>query len=115
MKEKKFSHSSLIGLILMTASAITAAMIPSKGNVDDQKKADQAPGISFISSGGIESTIKAGAGLRSYTETGAPGDNSDGASATSIVNDDNGTITFNAGCATGNNTTALDDEQNCIF
>lgn len=115
MKEKSFSSKPLLGLILTAVSAITAAMIPSKRNVNDQAKAEQAFGISFISSGGIESTIKAGAGLRSYTETGAPGDNNDGASATSIVNDDNGTITFNAGCATGNNTTSLDDEQNCIF
>lgn len=115
MKEKIFSSQPLLGLILTAVSAIAAAMIPSKGNVPDQLWPDQAPGISFISSGGIESTIKAGAGLRSYTETGAPGDNNDGASATSIANDDNGTITFNAGCATGNNTTALDDEQNCIF
>lgn len=108
MKKLSFKNFSVLGLVLMGVSALTAAMIPSKGEANNQAKADAAAaGVSFISSGGAESTVRAGAGLRSYTATGNPADNFDLASATSVVNDDNGTVTQELGNQTGQGTSVV--------
>lgn len=101
---------SLLGLILVTASAITGAMLPSKGKKNLKSKIRF--GMLIASTGGFadphngNTCIKASHGVAcDYTVTG----NNSGQSSTSATSSDrpNDTTsnTNNAGNATGTNTT----------
>jgi Ca2+-binding RTX toxin-like protein len=97
MKKVSFKNLSVVGLVLMGASALTAAMIPSKAT---KAAGDEGNGrVVESSNGGGDTVVLTDEGTRSYTVTGQAGNPNDNLSATSA---DNALTNTNGG--TGNNT-----------
>lgn len=110
MNKQSLKKYSVLGLVLVAASAVTAAVIPSKSKSDS--KAKRAVGQLVVSTGGAadpnngNTCINASNGAAcDYTATG----NGAGLSSTSRTNsdaaNDNHSTTNNQGNATGTGTT----------
>lgn len=84
MKKISLRNVSFVGLFLMGASAVTAAIMPSKADDKDNAFAGGSLVVSSSGDGGL--TVVSGLGAYSHTQTGAPRNAGDGLSATSADN-----------------------------
>ena len=110
MKKLSFKNFSLLGLILMGASAITAAIVPSNEKSPNALADNNGTAIDSSGGGNTETVIFRQGGARSWTVTDLnPADNPllDGVSATSNIGSPDGTLTAEMDNPTAASTSAV--------
>lgn len=114
MKKLSLKNFSILGLVLIGASALTTAMIPSNTDADNLTG---PPGNGFGQPSSLagaangETVTQVASGVRSWTQTGPAGVANDGLSATSEdVLEDTATNQLGVGNQTSGGTTALANE-----